>query len=299
MRKRRLKQKLFIALTAVSALITASLLILILGVIFMKGASALSLKYILTPENETPGFNQGIGNAILGTIILALSSVMLAIPLAISIAIYLSEYAKKGKFTSLLRFFIDLLAGMPSIILGIIGFIIFVISMRTLTGGFSLIAGSAALAILVFPTMARTAEEALKTVPRNIKEASYALGSTKWEVIKNICVPYALPGIITGVVLGVGRAAEESAIVALTAGYSQFMPRFDLIHFTGKGLFMDTKIVPLQEGIASLPIAVYHSFEFANMVPRENGFATATVLIVIVMCINLSAKFISRKYRIG
>jgi len=184
---------------------------------------------------------------------------------------------------------------MPSIVLGVIGFIIFVISMRTLTGGFSLIAGAAALAILVFPTMARTAEEALKTVPRNIKEASYALGSTKWEVIKNISVPYALPGIITGVVLGIGRAAEESAVVALTAGYTQFMPRFDLIHFTGKGFFMDTKIVPLQEGIASLPIAVYHSFEFANIVPRENGFATATVLIVIVMCINLFAKFIGRR----
>lgn len=296
MEKRKIKQKVFIWLSSLATLLTASLLILILGVIFMKGASVITPYYILTPENETPGFNQGIGNAVVGTIILAFSSVAIAIPLSICVAIYLSEYAGKNWFTTLLRFMIDLLAGTPSIILGVVGFIIFVLTLKPLTGGFSLIAGAFALSILVMPTVIRTAEESLKRVPNNIKEAAYALGSTKWEVIKKISLPHALPGIVTGIVLGIGRAAEESAVVVFTAGYTQFMPRFGIVRLTGKGLLFDTKIVPLQEQIASLPIAVYHSFEFANMVPRENGFATASVLIIIVMVINLTAKFISRKY---
>jgi len=296
MHKRKLKERLFVSISTASALLTASLLILILGAIFIKGSSSLTPAYVFTTENDARGFNEGIANAIVGTLILATGSVACC-AFSIALAVYLAEYAKRGsKFTSILRFMLDLLSGMPSIVIGMIGFILLVISLKFFTGGFSLIAGTLALSILIVPTMARAAEESLKNVPRNMKEASYALGSTKWGMIKGVSLPYALPGIITGIVLGIGRAAEESAVVVLTAGYTQFMPRFGLVAAPGKGIFMDTKIVPFQEGIASLPIAVYHSVEFSNKVPIENGFATATVLIIIVMLINLAAKTVSWKY---
>ncbi|HDH41338.1 MAG TPA: phosphate ABC transporter permease PstA [Candidatus Altiarchaeales archaeon] len=297
MRKRKFKQKLFIGVCGLSAVITASLLIFILGFIFMRAIPSLSWDYILTAEVDAGGFNEGIANAIVGTIILATTSVVVATPLALAVAVYMTEYSKENWFTKTLRFMIDLLAGMPSIVLGVIGFVLLVISLKYITGGFSLIAGAIALAILVLPTIERAAEESLKTVPRELKEGSMALGSTKWQCIQKIVVPYSLSGIITGVVLGIGRAAEESAVVVLTAGYTQFMPRLGL--FPKEGVFMNTKLAPLQEGIASLPIAVYHSFEFSHMVPIENGFATATVLIAVVMMINLTAKTIAWKYRIG
>lgn len=288
---------IFLSISSLCALLTASLLVVILGFIFLKGLPSMTPYYLFTPESETPGFNQGIANAIAGTIILSFFSITIATPLAVAVAIYLAEYAADGWFTKALRFMIDLLAGMPSIVLGIVGFMILVFSLKYFTGGFSLIAGSVALALLVLPTIERAAEEALKTCPRSLREGSMTLGATRWDTIRRIVVPYSLPGIITGVVLGIGRAAEESAVVVLTAGYTQFMPRFGL--FSKPDIFMGTKLVPFQEGIASLPIAVYHTYEFSNMVPIENGFATATVIIVIVMVINLVAKYIAWRYRIG
>lgn len=294
MNKRILKQKIFISLCIVSALITASFLILIVGLIFLKGSSSLTLSYILTTEHDASGWNAGILNAIAGTIILATMSVTIATPMALSVAVYMTEYSRENLFIKTLRFLIDLLAGMPSIVLGMLGFMILVVSLKYFTGGFSLIAGAIALSILVMPTIERAAEEAIKTVPNELKEGGFALGSTKFECIKSIVIPSAMPGIITGVVLGIGRAAEESAVVVLTAGYTQFMPRLGV--FPKEEIFMHMKIAPFQEGIATLPIAVYHSFEFSNLVPIENGFATATVIIVIVMGINLMARFIGKRY---
>ena len=198
MRKRRLKQNLFVALCTLSTLITASLLIIIVGFIFMRGYSELNLKFIITPEFTLEGAHMGVANAIAGTLILSISSVILATPLAIAVAIYLAEYAKENIFTKTLRFLIDLLAGIPAIVIGAIGFLILVVELRNITGGFSLIAGTISLSILVMPTIERTAEEALKRTPGGIKEASYALGSTKWQMIKRVVIPYSFPGIVTG-----------------------------------------------------------------------------------------------------
>ncbi|MBN2251309.1 MAG: phosphate ABC transporter permease PstA [Candidatus Altiarchaeota archaeon] len=294
MRKRMIKQRIFIAVCGISAVVTASLLVFILGFIFMTGAPSLGMDYVLTSENDAAGFNQGIANAIAGTLILALSSVVIATPLSIVVAVYLAEYARENNFTKIFRFMLELLAGTPAIVLGVVGFLLLVMTLKYITGGFSLLAGAIILAIMIVPTIARAAEEALKTVPEGVKEASYGLGSTKWQTLRKVVIPCSIPGIVTGVVLGIGRAAEESAVVALTAGYSQFMPRFALV--PKADILFNTKVAPFQEGIASLPIAVYHSYEFSHMVPIENGFATATVLIVIVMVINLAAKFVSKRY---
>jgi len=293
MRKRKLKQNMFVAACTLSALITASLLIIIVGFIFMRGYSELNLKFLTTPEFTLEGAHMGIANAIVGTLILSITSVLLATPLAIAVAIYLAEYAKENIFTKTLRFLIDLLAGIPAIVIGAVGFLILVVELRYITGGFSLIAGMISLSILVMPTIERTAEEALKRTPRGIKEASYSLGSTKWEMIKRIVIPYSFPGIVTGIILGLGRAAEESAVIALTAGYSQAIPRFGFV--PKEGFFMNTKLAPFQEGIGSLPITVYNFRNMSQTVPIEKAFAAATVLIFVVMLMNLSAKLISKK----
>jgi phosphate transport system permease protein len=343
MNKRKIKEKIFIAISTASALLASSLLILILATIIIKALPALSLAFILTTEHDSGGFNGGIANAIVGTLVLALSSLLIAAPLSVCVAIYMAEYAKENIFTKTVRFLIDLLAGTPSIVLGVVGFIILVVTLKYITNGFSLIAGAIILAILILPTITRSAEEALKRVPGDIKEASYAMGSTKWDMIKHISLPSAMPGIITGFVLGMGRAAEESAIVVITAGYSQYMIRFGVgavnsnqnifndifgdFYRNNFSMMMDffrntlhtpvfdignffinmissggcmygpiIKLVPFQEGIATLPITVYHGYEFQKMVPIENAFASATVLIVIVMALNLIARQIGKRY---
>lgn len=342
MNKRRLKEYIFISISRISAVLAASLLILIIATILIKALPALSLNYILTSESDAKGFNAGIANCIVGTLVLASLAILIAAPISICVAIYMAEYTKDNLSAKVISFLIDLLAGTPSIVLGVVGFIVLVISLRYVTNGFSLIAGAIALAILVVPTVARAAEESLRRVPEDIKEAAYGLGSTKWEMIKNIAVPHAMPGIVTGLVLGIGRAAEESAIVVLTAGYSQYMIRFGFGGTSNPNIFNDifggfyinnfsklmdfcgniphtpifdignlcmnlfsfaermygplVKFTPFQDGIASLPIAVYHGYEFQNMVPIANAFATAAVLIALVMVINIIARQIGKKY---
>lgn len=297
MRKRRIKQNLFIAVCGASALTTALILVIILGFIFLKGAGVINANFLMTPEFSSNGLTLGIANAIAGTVLLSMLSIAIATPFSIGVAVYLAEYSHDNTLTKTLRFFIDLLAGMPAIVLGMIGFILLVWYMKFLTGGFSLIAGAISLAVLIFPTIARSSEEALKRTPNNIKEAGYALGSTKWDVIKTIVIPYSLPGIITGVVLGIGRAAEESAVISLTAGYSQYIPALEFFH--KEGMFMNTKVGPFQKEVGSLPIAIFESYIDPRRFPIENVFGTAVVLIAVVFFINLTAKMISKKYRMG
>lgn len=294
MLKRRIKQKLFIYSCGLCAIITASLLIIIIGFIFMRGWPALSISFLTTEEFTPKGAYLGIVNAIAGTILLSISSVVLAAPLAIAVAVYMSEYARENFFTKTLRFLIDMLAGVPAIIIGTIGFIVFVWYLKYFTGGFSLIAGTIALAVLVFPTIERASEESIKRTPRAIKEAGYALGTNKWQMIKTIVIPYALPGIISGIILGVGRSAEESSVIILTAGYSQFLPALGFIH--KEGAFMNTKIEPFQTGVGTLPVSIYNSFLNPMAIPPENAFATAIVLIFLILGLNIIAKIISKKY---
>lgn len=294
---RRLEERFFIVICGFAALITSILLILIIGKIALEALPALNLHWLLTSEVDTPGLCQGIANAVAGTILLSILSVVIATPFAVGTAIYLKKYAGESKFTQVVRFMLDVLAGTPSIVLGAFGLLMLVIYMRFITGGFSLLSGGIALSILIMPVIERAAEEAIHTVPRDLEEASYALGGTRWDTIKRIVIPYALPGIITGVILGIGRAAEESAIVVLTAGYTQFFPELSIQ--PNPHLLFGLKIAPLQDLVGTLPIAVYHAFEFSNIVPRANGFAAALVLIVIVMLINLSARVILWKWKIG
>ncbi len=157
--------------------------------------------------------------------------------------------------------------------------------------------GSIALAILITPTITRSVEEAIHTVPISLEEASLALGANKWQTIARITVPCAASGIVTGIILGVGRAAEESAVVMLTAGYTQFLPNFGIQH--SDNLIGGIQVLPLQDMVAILPATVYHSYELGNLVPVSNGFAAAMVLIIIVMAINALARLILWRWKVN
>lgn len=296
MKYRKLEEKLFKFCAYFSASIVVIALLIILGSIAYQGIPAINLEFLLSQEamrfgpNGKPLLGGAIGNAIAGTFLLVVFSIMLSTPVGIGTAIYLQRYTKSDRFAEYMAFVIEVLSGIPSIVLGVMGFLIFVVIMKSITGGFSLISASLALAILVLPTIERSAEVAIKTVPRELEEASYALGATKTHTLRLITLPYASTGIITGIILGVGRAAEESAVVALTAGYTQFLPEFKVEHQSG--FLFGLKIYPFQDLVASLPIAVYHSYEMPQFFPMSQGFAAAFVLILIVMLVNCSTKLI-------
>jgi phosphate transport system permease protein len=295
--KRYLEEKIFVVISGTATVITSLLLILIIGKIALEALPALTPYFLTTPEINTPGFGQAIANAIVGTIFLSLLSVAFAIPLSIGTAIYLKKYSRENLLTKSVRFMIDVLSGMPSIVLGVFGMLFIVIYLKPLTGGFSLLSGALAMAILIMPVIERSAEEAISTVPRDLEDGSTALGGKKWTTIRRITLPYALSGIMTGIVLGIGRSAEESAIVVLTAGYSQFYPAVEVL--TNPKMPFGLQFGPFQEPVGVLSISVYHMFQFPNIVPRANGFAAALVLILLVMVINLSARLILWRWKIG
>ncbi|APH39990.1 phosphate ABC transporter, permease protein PstA [Methanohalophilus halophilus] len=297
MNRRGLKDYFFAGISYLAITITLLCLIGILSKIAMAGIPYITPEFLLTSEAGFDGFGGAIGNAIIGSIYLSLGSTLLATPLAVGTAIYLQRYAKDGYLVKIFRFFIDVLSGTPSIVLGLFAFLFLVFYMRTVTGGFSMLSGIIALAILVLPVIERATEEAIMNVPGEIEDASYALGATKWQTIRDITIPYAMAGILTGVVLSVGRAAEESAVVILSAGYSQFYPEYKVA--SDSRLLFDLKLYPFQDSIAALPITVYHGFEFPHMVDPGESFAAAFVLIAIVMIINLIARLIVWKRKMG
>jgi len=287
---RKAEEKLAFILCLAAALLATCSLFWIIGSIFLGGLESLTWYFLSTPESETPRIGMGIQNAIVGTIILSACATFLATPFGFCTAIYLTRYAKDTWYVRSLRFFIEVLSGTPSIVLGMFGFLVFVYYMKYFTGGFSLLSGSIALAILIMPVIERATEDAINTVVSSLEEASYALGATKWQTVRGITIPVALSGIITGIILGFGRAAEESAVVILTAGYTQYMPSIAIK--SNPDLIFGVKIYPFQHVIASLPYAVYHAYENSNVIPLSNGFAAAFVLIIFVLFINLTAKTI-------
>jgi phosphate transport system permease protein len=287
----------FKSLSIMAALTTVVILVFILGTITIKALPALSWEFITTSESDHMELGAGILNAIVGTTILSLGSTLLAAPFGIGTAIYIKRYAQNKKFVNTVGFFIDVLSGTPSIVLGIFGLFILVFLLKPITGGFSLISGIVALSILILPVIERASENALDGVPKELEEASYSLGATKFETVFRVTLPYALNGMLTGIVIGIGRAAEESAVVILTAGYSQFFPELKVVPNSGN--IFGIKVYPFQDLIGSLPMTVYRAYEFPNMISMSKGFAAAFVMIVIVMGLNTIARLIVWRRRIG
>lgn len=272
------KQQQKIALTAVtlSVVLVLFLLGVILYYIVANGISSVSWEF-LTESPRDLGREGGIFPAIIGTLYLVGGALLFAVPPGVGAGIYLSEYAKEGKITRLIRTGIDNLNGTPSIVFGLFGFAFLVLYLNF---GVSLLAGQLALAAMVLPTIVRTTEEAVKAVPQSFREASLAVGATKWQTIRRVVIPPAAPGVITGVILSIGRAAGETAPIMFTAAVftQRFLPHSPM------------------EPVMALP---YHLFVLTTSVPGSlhNAYGTAFVLLVVVLLIYAMATLIRLRYK--
>ncbi|KPU44019.1 phosphate transport system permease protein PstA [Oxobacter pfennigii] len=271
MMKPQTAQKIAQVVLWTAALLTVLTLVFILGYIFMNGLHKINWEF-LTQEPRRMGSEGGIFSTIVSTIIFTFVTLLFSVPIGIAAAIHLTEYTKKSWLTDLIRFGTEALSGIPSIVFGLFGFAFFVILLKPITGGWSLASGALTGACMILPTIIRTTEEAIKTVPLSYREASFAVGATKWQTISKVVIPTALPGIITGVILGIGRIVGETAALLLTLGGSLFIP---------------TK---LTDPLSTMSMHLYKvAMEVGAM---DMAFGTATVLIVTVFIINSTANFI-------
>lgn len=277
-----IKKALFYEKIGVSILITFSLiasifLFFILFDVISKGLPVFKLEY-LTQIESMGGIQGGFLNAIVGSLYLVGIALLLATPLSIGSAIYIQEYAKKSNlFTRIIMFASDTLASTPSIVYGAFGFMFFII---TLGFRWSLLIGGITLGIMIIPLMLRSSIESIKTVTDDLREGSYALGATQWQTIVKVVIPTAIAGIISGIILSMGRAIGETAAVLLTAGYAREIPG-SLLHQA-----------------ASLPNMIYNYFEFAARTPSlmDKLYAVAFVLIIIVLILNTISRLIGYRY---
>jgi len=266
-----------IAFGTIALVIIAVLIILSIIIVYIvsNGVGALSWDFITTGPSNV-GRSGGIFPAIVGTLYLVAGAIAIALPLGVGAAIYLNEYTREGKVTKIIRAGADLLNGTPSIVFGLFGFAFLVLYLKM---GISLIAGQLTLSFMILPTIIRTTEEALKSVPQSIREGSFALGATKWQTIKKVVLPPAAPGILTGAILGIGRAAGETAPIMFTAAaFSGSIPN---------SFFQPVMALP------------YHLFTLSTSVPNssKNAGGTALVLLLLVICIFMIAVIIRNHYK--
>ncbi|MCX6170864.1 MAG: phosphate ABC transporter permease PstA [Ignavibacteriales bacterium] len=268
----RYTQRGAIAILGGATLLTLLILAFIIFFILEKGLPGISLNF-LTSKPEDMGRSGGIFPTLIGTIILPLLAIIIATPLGIFTSVYLSEYTKENKATRIIRFGTDCLAGIPSIIFGLFGYIFFVV---TLGFGWSILSGGLTLAVMILPTIIRTSEEAIRAVPKSYREVSFSLGATSWQTVKKVILPNALPGIVTGVMLSIGRAIGETAAVIFTAGSSLRIP---------SSIFDSTRTM-----------AVHFYILAREGISAENAYATAATLIIAVLIVNLSAYWLMNRF---
>lgn len=257
-----------------AAIVTVGFLLMIIGYIFKQGIGVISLDFLLDNPRKM-GAKGGIFPSIAGTLYLIVVTLIFAVPIGVGAAIYLNEYTREGKMIYIIRFGTEALAGIPSIIFGLFGFAFFVILLKPITGGWSILSGAMTGAIMVLPTIVRTAEEALKTVPLSYREGSLALGGSKWQTISRVVLPAAIPGILTGIILAVGRVVGETAALLLTLGGTLLLPH------------------SIFDGARTMSMHLY-------MVAMETGamdmaFGTGVVLIIIIFCINMVARLLRKR----
>lgn len=272
LRARKATNTIMMGVVIILTLLALIPLISIISYIFMKGYPAINWDFFTKLPTAVGEAGGGIGNAIVGTLILVGIAAFIGLPIGIFAAIYLNEYQPKGWFASTVRFVVDVLLGIPSIVIGIFAYLAFVRPF----GNFSALSGGLALSLLMIPIVTRSTEEILRLVPNSIREGGYALGISKWKTILRIVIPSAIKGIITGVMLGIARVAGETAPLLLTAFGN---------HFWNKSL---------NEPIASLPAQIY---EYAKS-PFEDwiqkAWGAAMVLILLVLILNVFARLLTR-----
>ncbi len=274
---RQKANQLAIALISVLAILVVIPIVLIILFVVVNGIGAINWEFISSaPRNGLR--DGGIGPALLGTVFLTFGTAIAALPLAIAAAIYLAEYAKDNLLTRSIRLAIVNLAGIPSIVYGLFGLGAFVLFMQF---GTSILAGALTLGIMTLPVVISTAEEAIRSVPQEFRLTSLSLGATRWQTIRHQVLPHALPGVLTGVILGLGRAAGETAPILFTAA-AVYLPSLP------DSMFDQTMALP------------YHLYVVATQVPgmpMSTQYGTALVLMLVVLSLTLVATVVRTNAR--
>ncbi len=267
-----------------SAAISVSILLGIIGYVFYRGIGQINWNF-LTKARSALNETEGIAGNIVNTLYIVILTLFIVTPIGIGAAIYLNEYAKPGKIVRLIEFTTETLSGIPSIIFGLFGMVFFGI---TLGFSYSLLTGALTLSLMVLPLITRNTQEALKTVPKSYRDGALGMGATKWYMIRTILLPSAMPGIITGVILSIGRIVGESAALLFTAGSGYLLPKLGEY---GEGLFEK-----IMESGGTLTIELYLSMSKAKY---DVAFGIAVVLLIIVFGINLLTKFLARRFDVN
>ena len=265
-------QKIAKAVIWSAAILVLFLLFSIIIYILSKGIPHITWQF-LTQIPSDMGRSGGILSTIVGTLSVTLVAIIVATPLGVGTAFYLTEYTRESTITKIIRFSAESLAGIPSIVYGLFGFIFFVIYLKL---GWSILSGGLTLAVMILPTIIRTSEEAIRTVPPMYREVSFSLGGTKWQTMIKVLIPSALPGIATGIILGIGRCVAETAAVILTAGSALRMPI---------SLFSPARTM-----------AVHFYILASEGISLEKAFATAALLIILILLINIGANVLVNKF---
>ena len=260
-----------------SAAIAVSVLLMIICYVTVRGIGSVSLEFLTTVTSARKG-TVGIAGNIVNTLYIIVITLVIATPIGVGSAIYLNEYVKPGKIVRIIEFTTETLSGIPSIIFGLFGSVFFG---TTLKLGYSLLTGALTLSLMILPLITRNTQEALRTVPDSYRSGALGMGATKWHMIRTILLPSAMPGIITGVILAIGRIVGESAALLFTAGSGYLLPK------AGGWL---SKI--LQPG-GTLTIQLYLSSSKAEY---NVAFGIAFVLLVIVLCINFLTKYLAKRF---
>lgn len=268
-----IRERFIYSIIWLGALFVALALLAIVGYVAVKGASSINWAF-LTETPSRMGKEGGISSAIVGTLYLTVVAILISTPLGIGAAVYLTEYQpRRSHFTRVVETSAEALAGIPSIVFGLFGFVFFVIFLGL---GWSVLSGGLTLSLMILPTMIRTTQEAIAAVPAEFRENSLALGATRWQTVSRIVIPSALPGIITGVILSIGRSVGETAAVLLTAGSALGVP-----------------VLPTDPARS---MAVHLYFLASEGISMERAYGTALLLIIMVLIINYLANLSLRRF---
>ena len=274
-KRTRIGDNILKVLIYLAAGVAIALLVGIMGYVFVRGLPQVSWQLLSTVQSSLKGTFGILGN-IINTIYIIVITLIIAAPIGIGSAIYLNEYAKPGKLVRTIEFTTEILSGIPSIILGLFGMVFFGMTLKL---GYSVLTGSFTLTLMVLPLITRNTQEALKTVPDSYRSGALGIGATKWYMIRTILLPSAAPGILTGVILSIGRIVGESAALLFTAGSGFQLPK----NLFGK----------LFESSGTLTIQLYLSMQKAKY---DQAFGIAVVLLIIVLGINLLTRFLTNRF---
>ncbi len=276
-KKRRISDSVLHILITCCAGISIILLLFIVAYVALRGIRVINWDFITNVPSSVKG-TFGIAGNIVNTLYLIVLTLLIAVPLGIGAAIYLNEYAKPGRLVRMIEFTTETLAGIPSIIFGLFGMIFFG---SVLSFQYSLLTGALTMTLMILPLITRNTQEALKTVPDSYRSGALGIGATKWYMIRTILLPSAMPGILTGVILAIGRIVGESAALLFTAGSGFLLPK------SGMGL-----IEKIMQPGGTLTIQLYLCMSKAQY---DEAFGIALILLIIVLIINILTKYFVKK----